>query len=375
MVTGGIVDLGTALKSGGNLLKVAGPGDAIRNLTSNRLSAIGNTFQVNGSTLTSGFQTEDEIYHSLDAAGLGLVTYDHQSVFVTPASGSIQRGVDAVDFGGAVRVQGTNYSDYTVGSKHLTVEFTTGHRFVQQFDPLGAGARSLCVTGTAAAEHIHLSPGPGTGAVNASLSEVPTGTFAPDGRIVVFAGNGDDNVQIAGSIALPVWLFGEGGDDRLKGGAGHNVLLGGDGEDLLVGGSGRDFLIGGQGADRIVGNSQDDILIAGITTFDNNEAALSAIMAEWTSLRDYSTRTANISGTGGGSSFAAPECQLLFDHARIAKHRDRRRGKRRADRLVRARLVLRQPRQRCARQGHRFECARVSAGPRVYSFLDRISHA
>jgi Ca2+-binding RTX toxin-like protein len=78
------------------------------------------------------------------------------------------------------------------------------------------------------------------------------------------------------------------------------LLFGEEGDDLLVGGSGRDLLIGGSGADRIVGNADDDILIAGVTAFDADGAALCAIMAEWTSSRDYVTRVANLTGAGTG---------------------------------------------------------------------------
>ena len=49
-----------------------------------------------------------------------------------------------------------------------------------------------------------------------------------------------------------------------------------------------------------MGNSGDDILIAGTTAFDHNQAALAAIMAEWTSARSYADRVANLSGTGSG---------------------------------------------------------------------------
>jgi hypothetical protein len=52
-----------------------------------------------------------------------------------------------------------------------------------------------------------------------------------------------------------------------------------------------------------VGNADDDILIAGTTAFDVDHEALCAIMDEWTSSRDYATRTANIRGTGSGASF------------------------------------------------------------------------
>jgi Ca2+-binding RTX toxin-like protein len=65
---------------------------------------------------------------------------------------------------------------------------------------------------------------------------------------------------------------------------------------------GRDLLIGGAGAAQLRGNGGDDILIAGTTAFDHNQAALAAIMAEWTSARSYADRMANLSGTGSGPS-------------------------------------------------------------------------
>lgn len=87
------------------------------------------------------------------------------------------------------------------------------------------------------------------------------------------------------------------------GGAGDNVLVGGDGDDRLIGGSRRDLLVGGQGADRIHGRPGDDILIAGTTAFDSNDEALLAIMAEWTSDRDYFSRVANLRGDSSSPDF------------------------------------------------------------------------
>jgi hypothetical protein len=63
---------------------------------------------------------------------------------------------------------------------------------------------------------------------------------------------------------------------------------------------GSDLLIGGSGPSTLSAGSGNDILIAGTTAFDANETAPSAIMAEWTSGRDYATRIANLSGTGSG---------------------------------------------------------------------------
>jgi Ca2+-binding RTX toxin-like protein len=167
----------------------------------------------------------------------------------------------------------------------------------------------MVVQGTAADDQILFSPGSGTGQVVATLNGAVVAAFAPIGRLVASGGPGNDDIQVSGSISLSAWLYGEDGNDRLKGGAGNDVLIGGAGDDLLVGQSGRDLLIGGTGADRIVGNADDDILIAGNTTHDNQVAALAAIMSEWTSARTYSQRIANtsnrtIAGTDG-STFAS----------------------------------------------------------------------
>src|SRR5207244_10343257 len=130
------------------------------------------------------------------------------------------------------------------------------------------------------------------------------GTFAPTGKVLAFGEAGDDDIQVAGGISLPAWLYGGDGNDRLKGGAGNNVLEGGNGDDTLIGGRGRNLLIGGLGADRIIGNAGDDLLISGTTAFDSDQLALAAVLAEWSSQREYATRIANLIGTGSGPSFA-----------------------------------------------------------------------
>ncbi len=163
----------------------------------------------------------------------------------------------------------------------------------------GPSEKVLTINGTSAADTIRVSPV--DGGVEAFLNSVSLGVFVGENapcKIVVNAGGGDDDVQIAGSISLSAWLYGGAGNDRLKGGSGHDILLGEDGDDLLVGGSGRDILIGGTGADRIVGNTDDDIIISGTTMHDESAAALCAILDEWTSSRDADTRKDNISGLG-----------------------------------------------------------------------------
>src|SRR5207247_1977185 len=91
------------------------------------VSALGNTWEVNGAALTDPYLIEDRIFHALDAGGGGLVSYAAGNVYVTPSSGSIQRGVNAVAAGGTVNVEsGSNYAAYTVGGKLLAVSFLNG---------------------------------------------------------------------------------------------------------------------------------------------------------------------------------------------------------------------------------------------------------
>lgn len=176
----------------------------------------------------------------------------------------------------------------------------------------------LAVGGTTGADEIRFRPAkPGNG-IQVDLNGATLGAFQPTGRLLAFGQAGDDDIQTSGSIALPAWLYGEAGHDRLKGGAGHDVLIGGDGDDLLVGGSGRDLLIGGRGADRIVGNGDDDILIAGVTLFDvytaDHSTALSSIMKEWT--RDdivYHERIGHLTNGGGFNGSARLNHDTVFD--------------------------------------------------------------
>jgi Ca2+-binding RTX toxin-like protein len=111
----------------------------------------------------------------------------------------------------------------------------------------------------------------------------------------------------------------------LHGGRGDDIILGGDGADRLLGGEGRDLLIGGVGADRIQGKADEDILIAGYTSHDAHDAALLAIMSEWTRCGpSYHTRVAHITaGTGqtGGYRLVSDDgpAQTVFNDNEVDK--------------------------------------------------------
>ncbi|MFO7908238.1 MAG: PKD domain-containing protein [Pirellulaceae bacterium] len=173
---------------------------------------------------------------------------------------------------------------------------------------MATGARghegTLQVVGTQANDHVLIG--------NARRQMFVTADFLPGFHhlkrfdktdieaIDVVLGDGNDRAVVTGNVSVPAKLDGGPGNDFLKGAQGNDILLGGDGRDLLVGHRGRDLLIGGSGRDRLVGNRGDDILIGGYTAYDANELALAAVMAEWTSGRDYSTRVENLRRDGSG---------------------------------------------------------------------------
>ncbi len=171
-------------------------------------------------------------------------------------------------------------------------------------DPCDPTKTALIVQGTPDDDIIVFVPQCDTGDVTVILNWQSLGTFHPTGRIIAFGQAGDD-ILFAAGIDQPVWLFGGDGNDLLVGGSGPNVLVGGAGNDFLLGGRGRDLLIGGGGADRLIGQGGDDILIAGTTSFDAQDAALCAIMREWTSDHDFATRVANLSGNTSSPLFSA----------------------------------------------------------------------
>ena len=112
-------------------------------------------------------------------------------------------------------------------------------------------------------------------------------------------GNAANRLDAAAFTLGAVTLQGGNGNDELIGGSGNDVLMGAAGNDSLSGGSGRDLLIGGTGKDTLGGDAGDDILIGGTSSHGGNIAALTAIMAEWTSANDYATRVAFLLNGGG----------------------------------------------------------------------------
>src|SRR4029079_11841481 len=107
------------------------------------------------------------------------------------------------------------------------------------------------------------------------------GNFAPTSRVVVYGQDGNDNIQVAGGVRLPAWLYGGNGNDRLKGGKGNDFLFGGAGNDNLLGGQGNDLLVGDVGADRLIGEAGNDILAAGSLSQTLTDSAIKSLVDTW----------------------------------------------------------------------------------------------
>ena len=201
-------------------------------------------------------------------------------------SGYYTVSVTASDAEGNVSVEAT-----------LTIEITP---FALQPDGTGSEKPVLVVGGSAGNDRIYIGYHPFRDQFLLRINEVNNrvhlrGKFdSPLERIVVNALAGDDIVLVAGNVSVATLLYGGPGNDVLLGGRGDDVLLGGVGNDLLLGYRGRDFLIGGEGRDYLFGGSDEDLLISGYTIFDDDESALLAIMAEWTSSHSFADRRSNL---------------------------------------------------------------------------------
>lgn len=73
-------------------------------------------------TLAELFATEDKIQHQLDNAALGLVRVKAANLYVTPNSGSIQRGIDAAAIGDTVHVAAGNFTENLVLNKRVVLD-------------------------------------------------------------------------------------------------------------------------------------------------------------------------------------------------------------------------------------------------------------
>jgi Ca2+-binding RTX toxin-like protein len=218
----------------------------------------------------------------------------HGSVSINPLTGLITYtpGLDAIGF---------DYFSYTIkdtlghesgANVFIVINPTATPRL--QADAL-LGGQMLVVDGTPNDDTILVKPGTHAGDVLVSVNGITSGPFHPTSRMVIFGYGGNNHIQVSKLVTVPAWLVGGTGNGTLIAGGGPSILIGGRGNDTLVAGSGRDLFIGGGGADELIGN-RNDILVAGTTSFDADQASLNAIMREWNSTDIYSRRVESLTG-------------------------------------------------------------------------------
>jgi len=181
---------------------------------------------------------------------------------------------------------------------------------LMETDPYNSSLTALYIGGTTGDDNIAITPVAGNG-VKLGMNGVVYGSFFPTGHVIVYGQSGNDIIKTAAQtingvltyVNVPVLFFAGNGNDVLNvsGSSANNVLVGSGGTDRLLGGQGRDILIGGAGQAKLQAGGGGDILIGGTTAYDNNAAALAAILAEWSRTDiDCATRIAHLNGSLSG---------------------------------------------------------------------------
>jgi Ca2+-binding RTX toxin-like protein len=168
---------------------------------------------------------------------------------------------------------------------------------------LGNGKMDLLITGTSGSDSIYVLPTTGNQILVIEDGRVSQPMAAPTGRILIYSGNGNDIVYVSPLLNKPSWIFGGTGNDIFYADSGNSVLVGGSGNNVLFAGRGDNILIGGGGGRNIImGTQGNNVEVGGGCSYETNEAALNAVMAEWSSTDSYAKRVGYLNDTitGGG---------------------------------------------------------------------------
>jgi hypothetical protein len=95
--------------------------------------------------------------------------------------------------------------------------------------------------------------------VNGKLTKTVSQSFVTS--IVIYAGAGNDSVNLSNRITIPAVIHGGAGNDDICGGGGGDQIYGDGGNDVLFGRDGDDWLYGGFGSDRLDGQNGRDHLL------------------------------------------------------------------------------------------------------------------
>jgi hypothetical protein len=269
------------------------------------ISYVSGTLSVTPATLTITADNKTKLYGAalpaLTASYSGFVNGDTAAKLTTQAALSTTATSASPVNNYPITVRSACSRDYTIRFLSGTlVVYPTQNAVFLMPDPINPTKQALYVFGTAANDLILINPGFASGYVTVSMNGKSLGTFNPTSRIIAHGLAGNDYIGVSNLITMPAWVYGDNGNDVLWGGGGPNILMGCAGKDNLYGGIGRSLLIGGADSDMLAGGIGDTLLIGKNTNYDANDLALIAIMNEWNSAANYSTRVGHITGKSCG---------------------------------------------------------------------------
>lgn len=261
----------------------------------------GSSFEVDLNGPTSGLASDElNVSGTIDLGGADLVGSLGPAIIV-PGDEFVIVRKDGAPVSGEFGNQGPG-DIVSIGGKKFAVDYAFDGDGDGEFndvaliaygaalgpDPCEPGKTALFVSATAGDDLIRFVSVAGNDQIRVLINGQDEGVFAPTSWLIGFGQAGDDVIQ-AEVPSRDVWLYGQGGNDRLVAGNNNAILLGGIGDDHLLGGNGSDILIGGDGADTLEGGTGMDLLVGSGTEYDStassnaavNRQALCVIMDEW----------------------------------------------------------------------------------------------
>ncbi len=224
-VTGGTVNLGTATSPGNNTLSVSSSGDLVSNTSGNPISAVGDTFTVNGLPLTPSSLSGTVFEDFNDDGQIDFGEEGIANVLITLT------GTD--DLGDAVSQSQLTDSDgayvfLNLRPGNYTITETQPSGYAQGIDSVGTAGGTLSAT-----DQFSVNLAPEVNGLNYNFGEQPAGTGSvqkgqaagigfwnnKNGQALILAFNGGTGTQLADWLAatLPNMFGANAGSNDLAG--------------------------------------------------------------------------------------------------------------------------------------------------------------
>jgi Ca2+-binding RTX toxin-like protein len=148
-------------------------------------------------------------------------------------------------------------------------------------DPSNSRLMALAVGTTSSNGSIEFVSQKGSKPVLVKVNGKTIGSFAPTGALPAYGGPTNSTIKVSKDLKQSAVLIGGTGTNIITAGGGPTVLVGGPGTDTLTGGAAPSILIGGKGRNTLAAGAGGSLLVGGQTSYDHNEKALLALLAEW----------------------------------------------------------------------------------------------